>query len=79
MKRVGSNRDDVRPEMLEEAESGRWIDNEVVGCRFQDVRHGKRLRQLLEKLSAKAGATTPWACQDWAKADRQNMTHCTTG
>jgi len=43
-----------------------WIDNEVVGCEFQDVRHGKRLRQLLEQLSGKIGATTPWACQDWA-------------
>ncbi len=43
-----------------------WIDNEVVGCEFQDVRHGKRLRQLLEQLSGKVGATTPWACQDWA-------------
>ena len=44
----------------------RWIDNEVVGCEFQDVRHGKRLRQLLEQLSGRVGATTPWACQDWA-------------
>jgi hypothetical protein len=43
-----------------------WIDNEVVGCEFQDVRHGKRLRQLLEQLSSRVGAATPWACQDWA-------------
>jgi hypothetical protein len=43
-----------------------WIDNEVVGCQFEDVRHGKRLRQLLEQLSSRVGATTPWACQDWA-------------
>jgi hypothetical protein len=43
-----------------------WIDNKVVGCEFQDVRHGKRLRQLLEQLSGRVGATTPWACQDWA-------------
>ena len=43
-----------------------WIDNEVVRCNFQDERHGKRLRQLLEQLSGKVGATTPWACQDWA-------------
>src|ERR1700691_1993391 len=46
--------------------SGEWIDNEVVGCEFEDVRHGKRLRQLLEPLSHRVGATTPWACQDWA-------------
>jgi hypothetical protein len=43
-----------------------WIDNEVVGCEFQDARHGKRLRQLLEQLSSRVGASTPWACQDWA-------------
>ena len=46
--------------------SDKWIENEVVGCRFQDSRHGKRLRQLLERLSSRVGATTPWACQDWA-------------
>ena len=43
-----------------------WIDNESVGCEFEDVRHGKRLRQLLEQFSSRVGATTPWACQDWA-------------
>jgi len=45
---------------------GMDIDNEVVGCEFEDVRHGKRLRELLEQLSHRVGATTPWACQDWA-------------
>lgn len=49
-----------------ESRSGEWIDNEVMGCKFQDVRHGKRMRQLLEQLSGKVGATTPWASQDWA-------------
>lgn len=43
-----------------------WIDNEVVGCDFPDVRHGKRLRQLLAQLSSRVGAATPWACQDWS-------------
>ena len=43
-----------------------WIDKEVVGCEFQDVQHGKRMRQLLEQLSGKIGSTTPWACRDWA-------------
>jgi Transposase DNA-binding len=43
-----------------------WIENEVMGCEFEDVRHGKRLRNLLEQLSGKVGATTPFACQDWA-------------
>jgi Transposase DNA-binding len=49
-----------------EFRSDEWIDDEVVGCEFEDVRHGKRLRQLLEQLSGRVGATTPWACQDWA-------------
>jgi hypothetical protein len=55
-----------QPKASDEAAAGSWIDNEVVGCQFQDLRHGKRLRQLLEQLSAKAGAATPWTCQDWA-------------
>jgi hypothetical protein len=50
----------------DEAGTDAWIDNEVVGCEFEDVRHGKRLRQLLKQLSSKVGAPTPWACQDWA-------------
>ena len=49
-----------------EAQGGSWIDAETAACQFEDVRHGKRLRQLLEQLSAKTGAVTPWACQDWA-------------
>ena len=46
--------------------SREWIDNEVVGCEFEDVRHGKRLRQLLEQFSGRIGSTTPWASEDWA-------------
>lgn len=49
-----------------ESRPDEWIDHEVMGCEFQDVRHGKRMRQLLEQLAGKVGATTPWACQDWA-------------
>ncbi|MGB6690344.1 MAG: transposase DNA-binding-containing protein [Terracidiphilus sp.] len=51
---------------LSDSGSDEWIENEVVGCEFEDARHGKRLRQLLEQLSGKVGATTPWASQDWA-------------
>src|SRR3954463_505791 len=32
------------------AEKTRWIDNEVAGCEFEDVRHRKRLRKLLEQF-----------------------------
>lgn len=55
-----------RQETANEARSKKWIENEVVGCEFQDARHGKRLQQLLEQLSCKVGAATPWVCQDWA-------------
>jgi len=51
-------------EALDETRADAWIDNEVVGYEFQDVRHDKRLRQLLEQLSSKLGAATPRACQD---------------
>jgi hypothetical protein len=43
-----------------------WIEQEIAGCYFRDVRHGERLRQLLEQFSSRIGATTPWAAQDWA-------------
>jgi hypothetical protein len=36
--------------------SDKWIENEVVGCEFEDVSHGKRLQQLLEQLSGRVGA-----------------------
>ena len=49
-----------------EPRSKEWIDNEVVGCQFEDVRHRKRLRQLLEQFSGRVGSTPPWACEDWA-------------
>lgn len=49
-----------------ESQPREWIDNELMGCEFEDVRHGKRLRQLVEQFSDKVGSTTPWASQDWA-------------
>ena len=49
-----------------EPRSREWIDNEVVGCAFEDVRHRKRFRQLLEQFSNRIDSTTPWASQDWA-------------
>ena len=36
--------------VVEVSGTDEWIDNEVMGCQFQDVRHGKRMRQLLEQL-----------------------------
>ena len=49
-----------------ESRSREWIENEVVGSEFEDVRHRKRLRQLLEQFLDRVGSTTPWSSQDWA-------------
>jgi Transposase DNA-binding len=45
-------------------QSDRWIDSELARCNFQDTRHGKRLRKLLEQLPENIGGTIPWACED---------------
>jgi hypothetical protein len=44
----------------------RWIDVELAGCEFNDVRLNKRFRKLVEQLSGGIGESIPWACQDWA-------------
>jgi hypothetical protein len=43
-----------------------WLDAELAGCTFADVRLGKRLRTLLERLGGAVSASLPLACQDWA-------------
>jgi hypothetical protein len=43
-----------------------WIDQELNGAYFRDVRLGKRLRTLLGLMSNGIGNTIPLACQDWA-------------
>jgi transposase-like protein len=43
-----------------------WIDRELAGCQFKDMRLGKRFRKLLEQLSDGTGESIPFACQDWA-------------
>ena len=47
-------------------ELGTWLEREIAGCQFQDVRHGKRFRALLGQLSEQIGGSIPFACQDWA-------------
>jgi hypothetical protein len=49
-----------------DAEVDSWLEREIASCRFDDVRHGKRLRTLLEQLSERIGGSIPFACQDWA-------------
>src|SRR5271169_2803234 len=43
-----------------------WLEREVAGCQFEDLRHGKRFRTLLGQLSGQIGGSIPFACQDWA-------------
>src|ERR1700676_3753951 len=43
-----------------------WVDAELAGCEFSDVRLEKRFRKLVEQLSGGIGESIPWACQDWA-------------
>ena len=43
-----------------------WIDQELAGCQFADVRLEKRFKTLVNQLSEGFGDTIPMACQDWA-------------
>jgi hypothetical protein len=43
-----------------------WIDQELAGCQFADVRLDKRFRNLMERLAEGVGETISMACQDWA-------------
>ena len=47
-------------------EMSSWLEREVAGCQFQDVRHSKRFHRLLGDLSGQIGGSIPFACQDWA-------------
>ena len=44
----------------------RWVENELRGCEFPDVRLKKRFRTIIEQLAAGIGRSLPFACQDWA-------------
>jgi Transposase DNA-binding len=43
-----------------------WVDREVAGCEFKDVRLGERFRKLLKQIGSAIGQAIPFACQDWA-------------
>jgi transposase-like protein len=43
-----------------------WIDAELAGCKFVDVRLERRFKLLVERLSEGLGESIPMACQDWA-------------
>jgi hypothetical protein len=50
----------------ESAGTAAWIDQELAGCEFVDVRLGKRFRTLVARLAEGVGESIPMACQDWA-------------
>jgi hypothetical protein len=50
----------------QDEEISSWLEREVTGCQFQDLRHGKRFSTLLSQLSERIGGSIPFACQDWA-------------
>ncbi|QDU27743.1 Transposase for transposon Tn5 [Anatilimnocola aggregata] len=43
-----------------------WVDRELDGCHFPDVRLKSRMDKLLKSLGDKIGDSLPTACQDWA-------------
>jgi hypothetical protein len=50
----------------EQAEDESWLDQEIAGSEFRDVRLRKRFGLLLQRLWKGMGQTIPLACQDWA-------------
>jgi hypothetical protein len=47
-------------------EDASWIDAEIDGAGFGDVRLGERLRKLMGQLDNALGQPIPLACEDWA-------------
>jgi hypothetical protein len=45
-----------------------WVDAELAGCHFPDIRLGKRLHSLMESMAEDVGGSIPVACEDWAAA-----------
>jgi hypothetical protein len=50
----------------EGAETAAWIDRELAGCKFADVRLERRFKLLVKRLAEGIGESIPMACQDWA-------------
>lgn len=43
-----------------------WVDPEIAGCAFWDVRLGKRFAILLRSMGSSIGESIPLVCQDWS-------------
>jgi hypothetical protein len=64
--RVSSLRPDRRINNDSASEDETWVDREVAGCKFRDVRLGERFGKLLKQIGSAIGQAIPFACQDWA-------------
>ncbi len=62
---IWTERRDSAPDRLATGASA-WIDREIAGCKFEDVRLGRRFHSLLEQICDAVGESIPLACQDWA-------------
>jgi hypothetical protein len=56
----------IKRDVKQTSVTNAWIDNEVGGCHFKDVRLAKRFSKLLGMMSDGIGESVPYACQDWA-------------
>lgn len=56
----------LRVEHATASQTKTWIDRELVGSEFTDVRLNKRFRKLFQQLSEGTGESIPLVCQDWA-------------
>src|SRR5229473_4544232 len=56
----------LRVEHATASQTKTWIERELVGSEFTDVRLNKRFRKLFQQLSEGTGESIPLVCQDWA-------------
>ena len=56
----------MQTQAMKEKMPATWVEEELTGCLFSDIRLGKRFRILVTQLSEGLGESIPLACQDWA-------------
>ena len=42
-----------------------WFDEEIVGCKFKDLRLARRVRSCSNKSAMRLVGASPLACEDW--------------
>jgi hypothetical protein len=63
---VTPNRGGVTDEQRYRSRGTGWLDDEIVSAGLPDKRLARRLRRLLDQMSAAPGQLVPAACGDWA-------------